>query len=120
MPVEVLDEQRALLTASAYARLHENKWVAGEDRLTSPEQVRSCIGHNGVLPPRRGVRYVHGLDIGLVNDRTVLTVGHAEKRDGAVLVVVDHQEVWQGSKANPVDLNEVESFVRKRSANIPA
>ncbi len=114
-----LAEQRSLLTASMFARLHENKWVAGEDRLTSPEQVRDCIGHTGVLPPQRGMRYVHGLDVGLVNDRTVLTIGHKERRDDADLVVVDHQEVWQGSRARPVDLGEVEDYCRESIRKYP-
>jgi phage terminase large subunit-like protein len=106
---EVLVVQRSLLTPSQYARLHENKWVAGEDRLTSPEQVRRCIGHRGTLPPRKGVRYYCGLDVGLVNDRTVLTVAHRERREGGDVVVVDRQTAWQGTRANPVDLSEVEA-----------
>jgi hypothetical protein len=72
--------------------------VAEEDRLTTPEQVRACVGHIAVLPPRPGVRYVHGLDVGLVNDRTALTIAHRERRGDVEIVVVDHQEVWQGPK----------------------
>lgn len=102
-----------------FARLFENRWVAGEDRLTTPEQVRSCVGHEGRLPPRPGVRYVLGLDVGLVNDRTVLTVAHGERRDDAVVVVVDHQEVWQGTKVNPVDLSDVEAVCRETLRQYP-
>ena len=116
---DVLDEQRSLLTASAYARLHENRWVAGEDRLTTPEQVRACIGHSGSLQPTRRTGYVHGIDVGLVNDRTVLTIAHAERRGDAVVVVVDHQEVWQGSKEQPVDLGDVEGFCRESLRKYP-
>jgi len=110
MSEAALAEQRSLLTASTYSRLHENTWRASEDRLTTPEQVRACVGHSGRLAPVPGERYVHGLDIGLVNDRTVLTTAHRELRGGAVVVVVDHQEVWQGSKDHPVDLGDVETF----------
>jgi hypothetical protein len=116
---EVLAEQRSLLTASMFARLHENRWVAGEDRLTSPEQVRDCIGHEGTIAPRRGVRYCHGLDVGLVSDRTVLTIAHRERREGADIVVVDHQEVWQGSKDHPVDLAEVEAYCYESTRKYP-
>ncbi len=115
----VLAEQRALLTPSMYARLHENRWVAGEDRLTTPEQVRDCIGHRGPIAPQRGVRYVHGLDVGLVSDRTVLTTAHSERRDGAVIVVVDRQEVWQGTKSHPVDLGDVEAYCRETVRSYP-
>jgi hypothetical protein len=38
----------------------------------------------GDLPPRSGVRYVATLDIGITNDRTVLTVMHAKQAPGAV------------------------------------
>jgi hypothetical protein len=107
---EALSEQRALLTESAYARLHENRWVAGEDRLTTPEQVRACIGHAGTIEPRRAVRYVHGLDVGLVSDATVLTIAHRERRQDGDVVVVDHQQVWQGRKDRPVDLSVVEAY----------
>ena len=115
----MLAEQRSLLTASAYARLHENRWVAGEDRLTTPEQVRACVGHTGRLTPQRGVRYTLGLDVGLVNDKTCLTIAHRERRDDAVVVVVDHQEVWQGTKDRPVDLGVVEDYCRETIRQYP-
>jgi hypothetical protein len=116
---EVLAEQRSLLTGSAYARLHENRWVAGEDRLTTPEQVRACVGHTGRLTPQRGVRYTLGLDVGLVNDKTCLTIAHRERRDDAEVVVVDHQEVWQGTKDRPVDLGVVEEYCREAVRQYP-
>ena len=115
----ILDEQRSLLTPSMYGRLHENRWLSGEDKLTTPEQVRACIGHVGRIAPHRGVRYAHGLDVGLVSDRTCYTIAHAERRDDVVVVVVDHQEVWQGSKAHPVDLADVESFIAESMRSYP-
>ncbi len=105
---EYLAEQRRMLVEASYRRLHLNEWAAAEDRLTSPEQVRACVGHSGVLPPEGRHRYVAALDVGLVNDRTVLTVAHLERRPDPV-VVVDRQEVWQGTKANPVQLSDVEA-----------
>ena len=110
IPAEVLDEQRRLLTPSLFARLHLNAWTAGEDRLTTPAQVRACVGHSAVLPPETRHRYVAALDVGLVNDRTVLTVAHLERRADPV-VVVDRVEVWQGTKANPVQLSDVEAVI---------
>jgi hypothetical protein len=105
-----LEEQRAVLLPSEYARRHLNLWAAGEDRLTSREDVAACVGDYDVLEPRPGVRYVGGLDVGLVHDRCVATVAHREP-DG--LVVVDRQDVWQGSRARPVNLSEVEGFLRQ-------
>ena len=83
---------------------------AGEDRLTSREDVAACLGDYDLLEPRAGVRYVGGLDVGLTHDRCVVTVAHREV-DGQV--VVDRQHVWQGSRARPVNLGEVEGFLRE-------
>jgi len=47
------------------------------------------------------------LDIGIVNDRTVLTIMHTEQAEAGRRVVLDRIERWQGSRAAPVDLGEV-------------
>jgi hypothetical protein len=114
-----IELERATRLPSTFARLFENRWVAGADKLTSPEQVRDCIGHSGVIEPRRGVRYVHGLDVGLINDRTVHTIAHRERRGEAEIVVVDHQEVWQGSAGKPVDLGVIEAYCREAIRKYP-
>jgi phage terminase large subunit-like protein len=108
-PVD-LDEQRAVLLASEYTRRHLNVWAAGEDRLTSREDVAACVGGYDVLEPRAGVRYVGGLDVGLTHDRCVVTVAH---REGDGRVVVDRQHVWSGTRARPVNLGEVEGYLRE-------
>jgi hypothetical protein len=100
-----------LLLPSEYARRHLNRWAAGEDRLTTLEDVRACVGHVGDLDYQPGYRYVVSLDVGLTNDRTVALVGHAERRPAGVTVVVDRLAVWAGSKAKPVGLDVVEAWV---------
>lgn len=70
--------QRAMLTPSQFARRHLNQWVAGEDRLTTLDDVRACATLDGPLRPVAGVDYVVALDVGLKNDRTVAAVCHAE------------------------------------------
>jgi phage terminase large subunit-like protein len=105
-----LEEQRAVLLPSEYARRHLNVWAAGEDRLTSREDVLGCVGDYDVLDPVRGTRYAAALDVGLTHDRCVVTVAHRET-DGRV--VVDRQHTWQGSRARPVNLGEVEGFLRE-------
>lgn len=110
-----LDEQERLLLPSEFERLHLNRWTAAEDRLVVADDLAACVGHSGPLPPRAGVRYRVGLDVGLVSDRTVATVAHGERveTDGGrgVRVVVDRQEVWAGSKSHPVDLGDVEAWL---------
>lgn len=107
--------QRAMLLPSEYARRHLNVWTSSEDRLTTLDDVRACVRHQGRLAPERGERYVLSLDIGLVNDRTVATVAHLEREEDGHYVVVDHQEVWEGSKARPVSLTDVEAFLVEAS-----
>ena len=108
-----LAEQRARLLPSMYSRLFENVWTAGEDRLTTLEDVRACVGHTGDLAYQPGHRYVVSLDIGLTNDRTVAVVAHSEERATGRMVVVDRLASWQGEKHRPVSLDVVEAWVEE-------
>jgi hypothetical protein len=105
-----LEEQRAVLLPSEYARRHLNVWAAGEDRLTSRDDVAACVGDYDQLEPQPGVRYAGALDVGLTHDCCVVTVAHREPEGR---VVVDRQHTWQGSRARPVNLGEVEAFLRE-------
>jgi len=113
---EDLAEQRAMLTESAYARLHLNEWTEAEDRLTTVDAIDGCVRHSGIVPPAPGVQYVIALDVGLVNDATVIAVGHLATEDGSRVVVLDRMDVRQGSKGAPVDLGEVEETIAALSA----
>jgi phage terminase large subunit-like protein len=108
-----LVEQEASLLPSQYARLHLNQWIAAEDRLTTPEDLAVCVGHSGPLDFAPGNTYAVGLDIGLKNDRTVLTVCHTRTAPDATTrqVVLDRQVVWSGTREHPVDLAEVEAAI---------
>lgn len=112
---EALEEQRGLLTESAYARLHLNQWTAAEDRLTRPEDLAACVTLDGPLAASGGRRYVIGVDLGLKRDRTVAAVAHAEPMgdggDTGTRVVLDRMEVWAGSRQVPVRLGEVEAWI---------
>lgn len=108
---DIAEVRADLATDTDYQRLVLGQWVEGEGRLTTLDDVRACIGHEGPLPFEQGQRYVMALDIGLVNDRTVLTVTHAERFDDATVVVLDRIEVWEGSRAHPVDLGSVEASI---------
>jgi phage terminase large subunit-like protein len=107
-----LADQEALLLPSAYARLHLNRWSAPEDRLTTPEMLARLVRHPGPIPPEDGRHYTIALDLGIVNDRTVCTIGHRQFGK----LVIDKMRVWQGTKANPVNLAQVEEEVATLSA----
>ncbi len=102
-----LDEQKTMLPEWEYARLHLNQWTASEDRLTTVDDIRACVTLDGPQLPHPGVRYVVGLDIGLKHDRSVATVCHLDDKT----VVVDRQETWQGTRDNPVRLEDVEAWL---------
>jgi hypothetical protein len=108
---DALAEQQVLLLPSEYARRHLNRWTAGEDKLTTVEDVKACVGHTGDLDYQPGHQYVASLDIGLTFDRTAAVVAHAEQRPAGVTVVVDRLAVWQGTRLRPVSLDVVEAWV---------
>lgn len=102
-------------TRSEYERLHLNRWAVSEDRLATREDLKACTVLPGPLPPAPGVTYLVSLDIGIVNDRTVLAVMHAETTAAGRSVVLDRIDRWQGSRSAPVDLGEVRATLIARS-----
>ncbi|MGH3220235.1 MAG: hypothetical protein ACRDPY_16285 [Streptosporangiaceae bacterium] len=116
--LEILRENAE--TPSEFDRLHMNVWSAAEDRLASREDLAACTVLPGPLPPRSGVRYVIAGDLGSVNDRTVVTVQHAEDGPAGRKVVLDRIERWQGTRAEPVPLGEVRDTVRRLSGEYNA
>jgi hypothetical protein len=103
--LEVLAENAE--TVSEYERLHLNKWVTSEDRLATRADLVACTTLPGPLLSRLGVTYLVCLDVGIVNDRTVLAVMHAEDTPAGRSVVLDRIVRWQGHRGAPVDLGEV-------------
>lgn len=112
---DALEEQRALLLPSQYARLHLNEWVAPEDRLTTVDSVRACVTHEGPLEPRVGVQYVVGVDLGVKRDTSVVAVAHAEGRADERRVVVDRVDAFVPRRDAEVKLDVVEEAIRTAS-----
>ena len=111
-----LEEQRKLLPEWEYNRLMLNIWQASDDKLTNIEDVRAAVTLDGPTDPPPSWKtpkqtYVIGLDIGLKRDRTVATVCHMEDDK----VVLDRQQVWAGSRDNPVQLEEVQAWLLQAS-----
>jgi phage terminase large subunit-like protein len=112
---ELLEEQRRALPESTFRRLHLNEWTESEDRLASLENFQELVTHEGPLEPQRGVSYVMGLDIGIVNDRTAAVLCHMETDVDTGTrnprFVVDRKQTWRGSRESPVDLDEVREWI---------
>ena len=71
-----VEEQRRRLPESSFERLFLNRWCAGEDRVASLDDLRSCVVLDGPQEPRDGVDYVVGVDLGLKRDRTAIAICH--------------------------------------------
>jgi len=118
-----LAEQARLLPASAYARLHLNRWTDAEDRLTSAADLAACVTLDGPQPRDPRHRYVIGLDLGLKNDRTALAVCHAEHppaRGSSPLVVLDRLHVLAGTRERPVSLADIEAVAHEAATSYGA
>ena len=107
LSTEDLAEQREMLTEAQFAQLHLNRWVEGEDRLTSVDDLRACVTLDGPLAPQQGVRYAAGVDLGLKHDRSVAAVCHL---DGS-RVVLDRMQVWVGTRRKPVRIENVKAWL---------
>ncbi len=102
-PADIAAERRTLPDAT-FQRLYLAEWTEGEDRLVREADLDAALARDGALAPQPGVAYVITLDVGLVNDRTVVAVGHAEGPPNDRRVVVDLLRVWAGTHRKPVDL----------------
>lgn len=109
-PARVAEQQRRL-SDPMYRRLFLGEWAEGDESLALTGDVDGCVTHSGPLDPQSGVRYVIGADLGVKRDRTAVAVEH---RDGD-RIVLDRIAVWKGSRLRPVQLGEVEEFIRQAS-----
>ena len=111
-----LESLRWQLRPSEYDRLVLNIWAQDEDRAVSEEDYEYAAQSYKNLRPRRGIRYIICVDIGILNDASVMTIMHKEPIDpanklGPQRVVVDHIERWKGSKKKPVRVSDVEDWL---------
>ncbi len=105
-----VEQQRQLLPPAAFERVIENRWTSTAGDFVTAEQWARCV--DAAWSPQTmgtpGVRYVAGLDLGLTKDRTALAVCH---RDAKGLVRLDDLLVWEGSRADPVSVENIERAV---------
>ena len=85
-----------------------------EDAFTCAADVDAAMGHDWTQQHvgERGRMCEGFVDLGLVNDPTVVALGHAE----GGLVFIDLLWTFEGSRAKPVQLADVEAAIRQLSA----
>jgi hypothetical protein len=101
-----LAQQQRSLPPHVFARLHLNQWVEGVGAFLTAAEVDGIF--TATLPRLTG-RPVLGLDLGVMKDRSVLTLVRADP--GTRLVVVEGMETWTPRPGAKVDLQEVEGTV---------
>jgi hypothetical protein len=108
MAADRLAEQRARLPESIYLQLFENEWVEAEGSFLDAAVIDRAFSLDGPTLGREGhLTYAAGLDLGSVNDATAFAIGHLWEG----VIYLDLLNIWQGSRAHPVDFTEVESFI---------
>lgn len=113
IPDEVIEQQKRMLMPATYDRLVLNRWTSSDDSLATVDQLQKLFDLDDVTDPQPNIRYVATLDIGTVNDASVLSITHTA--DGEVFL--DKMIVWKGNHTNPVDLQDVENVVGQEAHN---
>lgn len=113
---EELEALKWDLPPSAYERLVLNIWSEAEDRAVSEEDWNYAARDYSSLSPQPNIRYIIAVDIGILNDASVMVIAHKEPIDdqarfGPHRVVVDHVERWKGSKKKPINPSDVEDWL---------
>jgi len=108
---DYLEQQRMRLPTGVYQRLHENKWVQGENAFITRQELEACKDYALTLrlQGKESTKYFLAVDLGLTRDRTVLTICHKDLQDN--LVYLDYLKTYQGSKKNPVLISDVEQDI---------
>ena len=108
---EYLENQKLVLHPAEYQRMHECKWSSKESMFLTEEDIVKCINYS--LRPRligdKNIHYFVSCDLGLVRDRTAVSVMHKDEQTGKV--ILDNLRVWQGTHEDPVLIADIEEFI---------
>lgn len=108
MSEDAVAEQRSALPQGVYEQLFQNRWTSVDGTFLDAAEVEAAFVHSGpALRVESGRAYCAGLDLGTVNDASVLAVVHAEGR----IIHLDHMMHWHGSRKNRVSLEAVAAHI---------
>jgi phage terminase large subunit-like protein len=103
--------QRKTLRASAFIRLHENRWTTGESAFITAElwDQATDLSHRPVLPRVPKPTIFVGVDASTKHDTTAVV---AVRWNAGKVELVDHR-IWTPSPEEPIDLEAtVEGYLR--------
>lgn len=111
-----LESERRRLPVALWRRLYLCEWAELDDALATLEQVKACIGHEGILGPDPEYAYVHGADLSYARDTTAVATCHVEVRGGREVLVVDRVRAWRpGKGGRQIPLAEVQEYGSARA-----
>lgn len=107
---QYLATQRARLPLNSYLRLHENRWTDSSGEFLTSQEIESCVddGLTNEAFSSTAARYFIGVDLGLVKDRTAISVCHCDKTGQ---VILDYLKVIQGTQEKRVSISYVEDVI---------
>ena len=104
---EWIEQQRALLPPVAFERVVMNRWTTAAGDFVTVEQWRACVDERLTRSGGGSGRHFAGLDLGLTKDRTALAVVRPDGDE----VILSELDVWQGTRADPVSITQIERSV---------
>ncbi len=95
---------------SKFRRLCFNEWSSGDHGLVSADELAAALSIDTPAPEYgdAAADYYCGLDIGLKNDWTGLSLVHMDDLGHAVVDVVKY---WRGTSTEPVRISDVEAEI---------
>lgn len=107
---EFIEERRRELPPAVFQRFWENKFVGGENQFLSREEVMQCVDPilKQQLGGKENIKYYLAVDLGILRDRTVLSIVHKGENN---FVYLDYIKTYKGSRKNPVLISEVEKDI---------
>jgi phage terminase large subunit-like protein len=106
-------EQKRILRASQYLRLHENQWVSSETRFIEASIWDQNVSP-GLRPDTTGSLYI-GIDASVKHDSTALVcVRYSPTSDALVLAA---HRIWVPSPSEPMDFEATIEFYLRRLEN---
>jgi len=116
---EYLENQKKVLHPAEFQRMHECKWTSKENAFLTEEDVTKCINYSlrpRIIGENKGWKsYFISCDLGLVRDRTAVTILHKDHDSGRV--ILDNLRVWQGTHDDPVLIADIEEFIMSSVKN---
>lgn len=108
---DYLEQQRKLLHPSIFAQMHEARFVSDAGNFLDSADVDAAVDKEWVPQSKLDPQYFYitGVDLGIKNDRTVITTVHYDFESQKV--VVDEVQAFQGSREQPLALKVVEDYL---------